>query len=369
MTKIGVDAKRYFFNQTGLGNYSRTLMNSLGQYFPENEYILYSPKKPSFLPQIPKYEIITPKGWTKNVPAFWRSFLLGKQAEKDNLQVYHGLSQELPFDIAHTKALKIVTVHDLLYLRYPQAYSFFDQKMHITKLEFACKHADIIIAISEQTKKDILAHCKVQEAKIKVIYQPANDIFQQATFSHEEKKNKLEKYKLYFPFVLYVGAITYRKNVISLIKSFPFLPKDLHIVLVGKGDKMAEIQEFATKNGFANRLHILSNIPTEDLPFLYQSAAAFVYPSLFEGFGLPILEAQHSGTPVVVGENGCFPETAGKGAIYVNQQAPAEIADAIRKLIEDTTFRQEMIAKGIDNALSFSAEKQAKQVLRLYGNL
>lgn len=366
MTKIGFDAKRYFFNQTGLGNYSRTLIDSLGQYFPENEYVLYSPKKPSFFPQIPKYQIITPKGWTKNVPAFWRSCLLGKQAEKDNLHIYHGLSQELPFDIAATKALKIVTVHDLLYLRYPQAYSFFDQKIHIAKLKFACKHADTIIAISEQTKKDILAHCEVNEAKIEVIYQPANEIFQQAAFSIEEKKDYLKKYPIDFPFVLYVGAITYRKNVISLVKSFPFLPKDIHIVLVGKGDKLAEIQEFATKNAFSNRLHILSNIPTQDLPFLYQSAAAFVYPSLFEGFGLPILEAQHSGTPVIVGENGCFPETAGKGAIYVNQQAPSEIAEAIRKVIEDSTFRQEMIAKGRENALSFSAEKQARQIFGLY---
>ncbi len=366
MAKIGFDAKRYFFNQTGLGNYSRTLINSLGQYFPENEYVLYTPKKPSFSPQIPEYEIIRPKGWTKNVPAFWRSFLLGKQAEKDKLQVYHGLSQELPFDIAHTKARKIVTVHDLLYLRYPQAYSFFDRKMHIAKLEFACKHADTIIAISEQTKKDILAHGKVNEAKIKVIYQPSNPLFQQAIFSLQEKENILQKYHLIFPFVLYVGAITYRKNVISFVKSFPFLPKDLHIVLVGKGDKLAEIQHFAAKNGFENRLHILSNIPTEDLPFLYQSAAAFVYPSLFEGFGLPILEAQHSGTPVIVGNNGCFPETAGEGAIYVNQQDPAEIAAAIRKVVDDSAYRQEMIAKGRENALSFSAEKQATQVLGLY---
>lgn len=366
MLKIGFDAKRYFFNQTGLGNYSRTLIDSLGQYFPENEYFLYSPKTPPFLPQIPPYKIITPEGWEKKAPSFWRSFYLGKQLSQDKINIYHGLSQELPFDIGKSKAKKIVTVHDLIYLRYPQAYSFFDRKIHAEKLKFACKNADTIIAISQQTKQDIIHFCGTSPEKIKVIYQPANQLFGNALFSKNEKENICKKYGISFFYILYVGAITYRKNLISLVKIFPLLPKDLHIVLVGKGDKETEIQTFAAKNGFSNRLHILSNVPTSDLPILYQSAEVFVYPSLFEGFGLPILEAQHSGTPVIVGENGCFPEAGGKGAIYVNQEDSEALAEAILKVRNDAVFRQDLIAKGKENADSFSVERQAKEVILSY---
>lgn len=361
--KIGFDAKRYFFNQTGLGNYSRTLIDSLGKYFPENEYLLYSPKKPPFLPQNPLYKVVTP---AQKIPFLWRSFGLGKQVSQDKLDIYHGLSQELPVDIGKSTARKIVTVHDLLYLRYPQAYTFWDRKIHAEKLKFACKKADTIIAISQQTKQDIMEYCGISDEKIQVIYQPANDYFANARFLPVEKENILRKYGLSFPFMLYVGAITYRKNVLSLVKTLPFLPQEVHIVLVGKGDKVAEIQHFAHKNGVEKRLHILQNVPTIDLPALYQSAEAFVYPSLFEGFGLPILEAQHCGTPVIVGATGCFPETGGKGAIYVNQKNVEEMAFAMLSVLNEPIFKAEMSRKGRENAASFSAEKQAKEVFACY---
>lgn len=188
MLRIGFDAKRYFFNQTGLGNYSRTLIDSLGQYFPENEYLLYSPKQPSNSIQNNQNTIITPTDWEKQIPSFWRTFRLGKQISKDKLDIYHGLSQEFPYDIHKSKARKIVTIHDLIYLRYPQAYSYFDRKIHTAKLKFACEQADGIIAISEQTKKDIIYYCNTRPEKIKVIYPAVNPLFAKATFTEPERK-------------------------------------------------------------------------------------------------------------------------------------------------------------------------------------
>lgn len=154
--------------------------------------------------------------------------------------------------------------------------------------------------------------------------------------------------------------------MISLVKTFPLLPKELHIVLVGKGDKEKEIQAFALQHGFVNRLHILSNVPTSDLPAIYQSASVFVYPSLFEGFGLPILEAQYSGVPVIVGKDGCFPEAGGKGAMYVNQHEPESIAEAILRVLNEEALRNDLIDKGKENARLFSEERQAKDVMGYY---
>src|SRR3569832_395054 len=159
--KIGYDAKRAFLNQSGLGNYSRTLIKSLSQYYPENKYVLFTPKTGDnyFVDYVEKQKNISIVKPTKLLDRFfrswWRSYGITKLLTESNIEVYHGLSNELPFNIAEFKGKKIVTIHDLIFLRYPEYYSAADRAIYDRKVKSACDNADVVIAISEQTKRDI----------------------------------------------------------------------------------------------------------------------------------------------------------------------------------------------------------------------
>src|SRR5690554_1012496 len=157
--KIGFDAKRYFHNNTGLGNYSRDLVRILSGYYPENTYYLYNTK-----PNIERSVLINTKHTIERLPSsffakkfksIWRMAGIKKQLKKDGIHIYHGLSGEIPINLPD-KIKSVVTIHDLIFMRYPHLYSFFDRKIHFWKFKYAAKHADYVIAISEQTKKDII---------------------------------------------------------------------------------------------------------------------------------------------------------------------------------------------------------------------
>jgi 16S rRNA (cytosine1402-N4)-methyltransferase len=240
--KIGFDAKRRFNNFTGLGNYSRFVLDTLLEADTSDDYYLYTPKikdRPEtkrYL-QDPRLKIITPPSWMKPSPlaAVWRSTLPIHSKEFSSLDIYHGLSHELPMGIP-SQVKTIVTIHDLIFLRYPQFYSKFDVMMHFQKVKHACRVADRIIAVSEQTAKDIIHFLKADPAKIKVIYQGCHRQFRNKHTS-EEIAVVRKKYDLPDSYVLMVGSIESRKNAITLLKAFAMLPKDGRpgLVLVGKG--------------------------------------------------------------------------------------------------------------------------------------
>ena len=191
--KIVFDAKRFFHNTSGLGNYSRDLVRILAQYFPENEYILLNKNKSErgsdILESSNVHFVETSKGKMS------RQFKMGKDAQKQNADIFHGLSGELPLKWDKKPIKKIVTIHDLIFERYPQYYSFFDRKIHFWKFRKAANSADKIIAISEQTKRDIIQFLKVPESKIEVIYQGCHKAFKEQQSEEFIQKTK-EKYSL-----------------------------------------------------------------------------------------------------------------------------------------------------------------------------
>lgn len=227
--KIAYDAKRFFHNTSGLGNYSRDLIRILSKYFPENNYILFSKNKSErgadILEKTNVHFVETSKG---NMS---RQFKMGKDAQKQNADIFHGLSGELPLKWDKKPIKKIVSIHDLIFVRYPQYYSFFDRKIHLWKFKKAANSADKIIAISEQTKRDIIQFLKVPESKIEVIYQGCHKAFKEQQSDDFIQQTK-SKFNLPERFILNVGTIENRKNLLNIVKGIN--GSNIPLVVVGK---------------------------------------------------------------------------------------------------------------------------------------
>lgn len=370
--RIGFDAKRAFFNRSGLGNYSRFIIQSLVKFHTEFEYFLYTPKKKNsidFLPGSEKTYVVEPVRFlNKMFSSYWRSIALAKDMVIDGIDVFHGLSGEIPKNIAKTNIKSVVTIHDLIFLRYPELYNPIDRKIYENKFRFACSNADRIIAISDQTKQDIISYFGTNEDKIEVIYQSCDEKFQMEV-SLEKKQEIAKKYQLPDKYLLYVGTIEKRKNLLSVVKAIHHGKIDVPLIVVGKKTNyFNEVSDFIQDNLIENII-FLQGVPNEDLPAIYQMAQMFIYPSVFEGFGIPILEALFSKIPVITSKGSCFPEAGGPSSIYVSPDNPEEISVAINNVLTDSTLRTKMIAEGIKHANNFSHETLTNQLVNLYSKL
>ena len=248
MKKIGYDAKRVFHNWRGLGNYSRDLIRGLKHFYPDNEYILYTPeykdsRAKQFEAENSDLKIVTPSGiFGKLFPSVWRSNV-STVFKTDELDIYHGLSHELPPKKKNSKTKMVVTVHDLIVHRYPEYFNSVDRKVYMAKVKYACKTADLIIAICEQTKKDLIDILKVPEGKIRVAYQSCNQDFFDL-IPKDEINKKLANHDIYGEYFLYVGAFEERKNVLALIEAYYHYGTSKQLVLAGRGKSyLTEIKE------------------------------------------------------------------------------------------------------------------------------
>jgi glycosyltransferase involved in cell wall biosynthesis len=368
--RIGFDAKRAFFNNTGLGNYSRNTIRQLLQYFPENEYRLFVPSKKIRIPfsHEPAGCVYPDSFMGKIFPSYWRSFLINSQIYKEKLTVYHGLSNELPFGMARHTCKKIVTIHDLIFLRYPNLYKGTDRKIYLKKFTYAAHTADVVIAVSEQTKRDIAEMLNVPGEKIKVVYQGCNSVFFEAC-PQELLQKAISSYQLPEDFILYVGTIEERKNLLSLVKAMHEFKIDMPLVAIGrKTEYFTKIEEYIASSGeeLKKKIIFIDNLPNEMLRAFYKLARLFVYPSVFEGFGIPILEALASGTPVVTSTGSCFAEAGGKGALYADPASPAEIAEMINTALYNEDARNNLIAGAREHSARFSDEKVAQELMKVY---
>ena len=364
--KIGYDAKRFFHNATGLGNYSRDLIRILAKLNPENAYFLYH-SKPKVIDRIKiDSKTIVEKLFkgSKFSIALWRFSSIKTNLKKDGIELFHGLSGEIPLGIRKTKIKSIVSIHDLIFIRYPNLYSFIDRKIYFWKFKYASKNANLIVAISEQTKNDIIKFLKIEPHKIKVIYQGCAEVFKQS--APIETLNIIsKKYNLPEKFLLNVGTIEERKNILSVIKAI----KDTKIPLVIIGKKTSyfkEIKNYINKKDLDAQLFFLENIPLSDLSVLYQLATVFIYPSLFEGFGIPIIEALYSKTPVITSKGSCFSEAGGPDSIYVEPENINELKNAIINLWDNENLRNQMIEKGLKFVQKFNDENISNQWISTY---
>lgn len=366
--KIGFDAKRAFLNASGLGNYSRNTLNALTKYFPNNQYILFTPEiKKELFSNYKQFDVISPdSSFSKLFKSMWRSFSVSGQLKNNELDLFHGLSNELPNGIHKSKVRAVVTVHDLIFMRFPQFYKPIDRKIYYSKVKYACASASKIIAISKQTKKDIIEYFKVDPEKIVVIHQSISPFF----YERKTFENIISKYHLAKDFILAVGTIERRKNQLAILKAVHSKKINAQIVFVGKPTSYSfELVKFITENKMDEQVHFLTNIPRKDLVGLYQKARLSVYISVFEGFGLPVIESMASACPVITSNVSCLPETAGNAAVLCNPEDIDEIGEKIKLLLENESFRNEMIEKGTERAKLFHPEKYSQNLITLYSEI
>ena len=366
---IGIDAKRIVRNGTGLGSYGRTLVNDLAQY--PLHLNLYAPDKgrDDLRSQVEGHENISflfPHS-TFHFPlskSYWRSCGIVADLKRDGVQLYHGLSGELPIGIRRSGIKSVVTIHDLIFLRHPEFYNPIDVQIYKWKFRQTLKEADHIIAISECTKRDILEYGGdlVSEDNITLIYQSCAQRFTPSAITHSPSPATR--------YVLIVGSIEPRKNTMLALKALHHLPDDISLVLVGRHTAYTDkLTQYARANGLEHRLRILHGVPDADLPALYAGAEAFVYPSVYEGFGIPIIEAIRCGLPVVACTGSCLEEAGGPDSLYVAPDDAEGMADAIRRSLKGADGRQERIQRSQDYIKRFDGKDVAGQVYQLYKQL
>lgn len=358
--KIAYDAKRFFHNTSGLGNYSRDLVRILSQFYPQNEYFLLA-KNSS---ERGKAILEKPEVHFKKISSgiFSRQVKMGIDAQNIGADIFHGLSGELPMCWSGKALKKIVTIHDLIFLRYPKLYSFFDVKIHYWKFKKAAQEADIVIAISEQTKADIIHFLKIPEHKIRVVYQGCHSAFKEKPTTHQLDYIK-HKYQLPERFILNVGTIEERKNVLNVVKALQ--QTNIPLVLVGKTTAYYEkIKKQSIALG-VTVLH-LHGVSMEDLALIYRLADIFIYPSLFEGFGIPVIEALFSSTCVITSNTSSLPEAGGPNSLYINPLNIDDIRAKILFLWENPSERERRAEKGLKYAQRFDDKVIAQHLMDVY---
>ncbi|WP_080902558.1 glycosyltransferase family 1 protein [Parabacteroides sp. Marseille-P3160] len=372
--RIAFDAKRITHNSTGLGNYSRFVVNTLCTFFPGNDYLLYAPDrgKEELRNQVKQDDSISyiyPRSGGKLQSSIWRTWGIPSSLKKEKADLFHGLSNELPLNIKKSGVPSVVTIHDLIFLRYPSYYKSIDRVIYNYKFKQACLNANKIIAISEMTRRDILSFYPIPEDKIEVVYQSCHATFKQRQTEQDRQRVK-EKYHLPSAYILYVGSMEQRKNLLLLAKALKNIREDIKVVAVGKRTPYAFLVEsYIKENKMEGRLLLLHNVSFADLPALYQMASLFVYPSFFEGFGIPIVEALYSHIPVIGATGSCLEEAGGPDSLYTDPNNPEELQQLIEHILQNPSVAEQMCLKGDAYVRRFEDEVIASQIMNLYVNL
>ncbi len=371
---IGFDGKRAVANFTGLGNYSRFVIGALNTKFQDLQYKVFAPKQKenhefNTLLQANTSDHYPQNKIAKTLPALWRSKLILNDLRKEKIDIYHGLSGELPFGISKTGIKSVVTIHDLIFRHYPQYYKPIDRTIYDYKFRRACHEADKIIAVSDCTKRDIIQFYGIPEEKIFTIYQGCHPDFKAEPDSKLINEVK-SIYNLPERYIACVGTVEERKNLLLVAKAMAYLPKDIHLIAVGRKTAYAkEVEDFCDKKGLSDRVRIIEGVPFKYLPSIYHGAELFAYPSRFEGFGIPIIEAISAGLTGVAATGSCLEEAGGDGVVYVNPNSVEECASALNHLLSDNEYKQSLTTKGKEYIKRFSPDTIAKEIMELYKSL
>ncbi len=384
---IGFDASRAFVSEpTGTENYSYQLLKALSRIDHKNKYIVYvrnlSLATCHLSPNFKFKEIRWSRLWTQGG--------LALECLVNPPDVLFIPAHTLPV-IRRPNLKTVVTIHDLGVEYLPQ-YHQFPQKYYLNwSTIYAVKNAVRIIAVSQNTRKDLITKLQCDTQVIRVIYEGVQPL-------HLKTKGVLEKYKVTKPFILFVGTIQPRKNLVRLIEAFATIargpaptfppasarpphsarlravgspssrvtPRALSLVLVGKpGWLYEEIYAAPKRLGLSDKVKFLNFVPDDDLAILYKEASVFCLPSLYEGFGLPVLEAMAAGVPVVVSKTSSLPEVVGDAGVLVDPYNVNDITEGLKKVLENQSLRQTLIKKGRERAKKFNWEKTARETLKV----
>lgn len=363
--RFGFDKDSGLPNRVGSGEFSFQLIKAINDLKSKNDFYIYLPTSPT--QDMPKeaenwkYEVFTSK-------KLWTLLGLGKKLFKNDekLDVFYSPTLYLPLNL---RVPSVLTVLDVSYMHFPKLFNKKDLFMLKYWGKYSIRSAKKIITISESSKNDIINLYGVGESKIEVIYPGIKKVssskYQVASMDELKEKFGIDK-----KYVLFVGTLQPRKNIVRLIEAFSKVDSELDLVIVGKkGWQYEEILSAPEKYGVKNKVKFIENAADEDLPHLYKSAKFFILPSLYEGFGLPVLEAMSYGCPVITSSVSSLPEAGGDGAFYVDPENVDDIKEKMQKLNDDKDLREELVKKGHRQIEKFSWEKSAKETLKVLESL
>jgi glycosyltransferase involved in cell wall biosynthesis len=362
---LGFDGKRAFQNVTGLGNYSRDVLRILAGHRPEHRYVAYGPH-PDEAKLPAGVEARGPDSRLgRFAPSLWRVAGLAGQVARDGVELFHGLSNELPVGLEKTRVPSVVTIHDLIFERFPELYPFIDRKIYAWKFRRAAERADLVIAISQQTKADLVERYRIAPERIRVVYQGCHPVFQ-APVDTEADDEVARRLGLPPHYLLSVGTVERRKNLGLTVRALAALP-GVPLLVVGRETEYAtEVRAEADRLGVSDRVRFLRAVGMAGLAVLYRRCTALVYPSVFEGFGIPIVEALCCGAPVVTTRGGVFPEAGGPGSAYVDPTDAQGLAAVLSDLMANEERRSTMRRVGLEHARTFRDEAVAAALFAVY---
>lgn len=388
---IGIDIRSLMSPvRTGVGEYTAELLSAIFTMDRVNQYYLFYNSSQDVSRNIPLWNYpnvhIVSSRWPNKVfntatalfawPKIDR--LIEKQA---GITLDFFFSPNLNFTALSAKTRHILTIHDLFFIPFPHLLSW-KQRLwhHIINPRKVCLAAEHLLVPSQNTKRDLVEWFGVQPKKITVIYPGLSRTFQDYLEKSEvvQKQQRAEiqiKYNLPEHYVLYVGSLDQRKNILAILHGFTEFKRssnpDFHLVLAGPaGTASREIKTFLTNNAdIIPYIHTLGYIANADKPSLYQNATALVYPSFYEGFGFPVLEAMNVGTPVITSERASLGEVGGDAVYYVNPHQPAQITEGLERIITSSELRERMRTQGLKQAQKFSWDKAAQQWLNMVEHL
>ncbi|MCZ2393928.1 MAG: glycosyltransferase family 4 protein [Chitinophagales bacterium] len=364
---IGFDAKRIYDNTTGLGNYSRSLMHNLLRWFPQYDYKLFVHEK-YYRPSPFKYQNFVDKTIVSNhyIPDLWRSIDIVQDVKANGIDIFHGLSNELPFNMPEN-IKSIVTIHDIIFHKFPDYFPLLDRKLYRYKVKKSCEQARAIVAVSSNTRKDLIEDFKVPENMIFVIPPSWGREFEYE-YTNWFTELLRQKYKIPFHFVLFVGSTSQRKNLKVVIDALEY-PENSEfplVVVTNGGDNLEEMENYIYNKEIRHRIFFLKNVPWYELPGIYKMAKCVVYPSFYEGFGLPIIEGLKMGIPAVASDNSSLREAGGAGATYVDASDVDGWVDAINKTMLDTSYANQLRINGKHHIQKFKPEVVTSALIDLY---
>ena len=368
---IGYDGKRAVNNMTGLGNYSRLVIEGIAEENPGDTLLLYTPKKGD-TPRLDKIRSLNNVEFRYPAPqglkgSAWRTFGITNHLRADKVDIFHGLSNELPLNIRSGGVPSVVTMHDVIYRRLPECYKPLDRRIYDFKYGRSCRNADHIIAVSQRTKDDVADLYGIDPEKITVVYQGCDPQFRRK-WSGEEIAALRKRLNLPERYILQVGTIEKRKNLEITVKALCNISPDMSLVVVGKDHHGYKryIERLAAESGVTGRIHFIEGLPFRDLPGVNQAAEIVAYPSRYEGFGIPILEALESGRPVIAATGSCLEEAGGPDTLYIDPENPSEMVQAIHAILSDPAAARMMAEAGKEYALRFRGEDMAQKVKNVY---
>jgi glycosyltransferase involved in cell wall biosynthesis len=334
--QIGYDAKRFFNNATGLGNYSRTLIHHLDKYHAENQYVLFVHRKFNSKGYT-RFKVIEGRGHH----ALWRSRHIHRDITDSGIRIFHGLSGELPKKPSGNVRF-VVTIHDVIFKLYPNWYGGIDRIIYQEKLRHALHAADAVVAISQSTADDLMEYCDLEDTgKLSVIAQSWSPVY-----------NTIDKEQIHVPllprdYLLFVGSFYERKNLKNVIWAMSD-PKcrDIPLVVVGEGKRRYKqmIRELIDELKLERQVLLMEDVYDELLKQLYLRAHAVIYPSLYEGFGLPVLEAWRCRKPIIISKNSSLQEFGDQSAILLEDPHDLEeMSDAIYRIFHDSSLYNRLI--------------------------